>query len=69
MDTNIRLNVKTRDQLAEIGKYGDSMDDIVKRLIAERNRLRNDIDYLPTSTDSKGVVWVALRDVKEMIEK
>lgn len=34
MDTNIRLNVRTRDQLAEIGKYGESMDDIVKRLLA-----------------------------------
>ena len=33
MDTNIRVNTRTRDQLADIGKYGDSMDDIVKRLI------------------------------------
>jgi len=33
MDTNIRVNTRTRDQLADIGKYGDSMDDIVKRLV------------------------------------
>jgi len=33
MDTNIRINIRTRDQLADLGKYGDSMDDIVKRLI------------------------------------
>ena len=37
MDTNIRVNVRTRDHLAEIGKYGESMDDIVKRLIASFN--------------------------------
>jgi len=33
MDTNIRVNTRTRDQLADIGKYGESMDDIVKRLV------------------------------------
>jgi hypothetical protein len=33
MDTNIRINVRTRDQLKNLGRYGDSMDDIVKRLI------------------------------------
>lgn len=33
MDTNIRINVRTRNQLRDLGKYGDSMDDIVKRLI------------------------------------
>lgn len=32
-DTNIRVNVKTRDRLASIGKYGDSMDDIINRCI------------------------------------
>jgi hypothetical protein len=37
MDTNIRINVRTRDQLRDLGKYGDSMDDIVKRLIVNWN--------------------------------
>lgn len=31
--TNIRVDLKTRDRLAKLGKYGDSMDTILVRVI------------------------------------
>lgn len=43
MDTNIRINIRTRDQLRDLGKYGDSMDDIVKRLIVFWNEGHREI--------------------------
>lgn len=32
--TNIQVSIRTRDYLAELGKKGDSYDDIIRRLLA-----------------------------------
>lgn len=31
--TNVRIDVKTRDRIARHGKYGDSMDTILNRIL------------------------------------
>jgi hypothetical protein len=33
--TTIKVNIETRDELAKIGTYEDTMDDIISRLISE----------------------------------
>jgi len=32
--TTIRITLKTKEDLIELGQYGDSMDSIIQRLIA-----------------------------------
>jgi predicted CopG family antitoxin len=36
--TTIQVNIETRDELAKIGTYEDTMDDIINRLISEHKR-------------------------------
>ena len=33
MVTSIRIEEKTKDRLAKLGKYGETMDDILNRLL------------------------------------
>ena len=41
----------------------------VMRLKEDQAQMKKDLETLPSSTDSKGIVWVTLRDVKEMIDR